>query len=396
MRSHIKLGHLFGIEIGAHYSWLIIALLVTLSLVSYFHVERPAWSPPVGFAAAIVATTLFFISLVVHELAHSLVARAYGIRVRAITLFIFGGVAQIEEEPKSPGSECLIALAGPFASLAIAGWFWLIGLIFSTVGLITATVSWLATVNLAIALFNLTPAFPLDGGRLLHGLLWKLTGNARSASLTAIGAGKLLAWLMIILGGISFMRSGFNINGLWLALIGWFLLNTAQAGESDLIAEELLSGITGSELISRNDVVVDAQMPISSFIKDHLLRSGQQTYLVMRDGLPAGIISGSDITRLNRNERERATVAELTTPLDRLLSVSADMSAQQILSKLAKENAREIAVLDHGRLVGIITLESIIKLLKNRAELLLANNSETHTSAQDLSQSHGGKEIHQS
>src|SRR4051812_1382028 len=228
MKAHVKLGRIAGISIGLHYSWFIIAVLIALSLVQHFHAVDPQWSRTVVWMAAAVTSVLFFVALLLHELAHSLVAKARGLRVRAITLFALGGVSQIESEARDAKSEFWIAIAGPITSavigLVLLGTAWPDGWLVAG-GHATPLISvlvWLGNINILLAAFNMVPGYPLDGGRVLRALVWSVTHNAERATRLAAKVGQVVAFLFILAGLWRFFV-GANFGGLWLAFIGWFL-----------------------------------------------------------------------------------------------------------------------------------------------------------------------------
>ena len=234
MRSHIKLGRVFGIEIGIHYSWLIIAWLITFSLAARFRVVDPTWSRGIVWSTAVVTAILFFVCLLAHELAHSLVARAHKLPVRGITLFALGGVSTIEKEAADARTEFLIAIVGPLTSVVLgAAMFWSAKTVAGnpdagsrTPGI--AILYWLGTINMGLGVFNMLPGFPLDGGRVLRAIVWWITGSMERATIIAARTGQGMAVIFIVLGIYQFFN-GAGLNGLWIAFIGWFLLQAAGA-----------------------------------------------------------------------------------------------------------------------------------------------------------------------
>jgi len=254
LKSGLPLGRLFGISLRLHYSWFIVFALITWALAaSYFPENYPTWSTATSIIAGAVTSLLFFGSVLAHELMHSVVAQRRGIPVHSITLFIFGGVSQMTDEPKQPGDELRIALAGPVTSLIIGGICW--GIYFWSRGslvFLSAVAFWLGWINVFLAGFNLIPGFPLDGGRVLRSIIWWRSGNLRRATKTASNIGRGVGYLFIF-GGIFLVFWGLWINGLWLAFIGWFLENAAVGSYRQLALRDILQGrlrpITGGNSI---------------------------------------------------------------------------------------------------------------------------------------------------
>ena len=275
MQAQVKLGRIAGIAIGLHYSWFIIAILITLSLAAHFHNVTPQWSDTIAWSAAIVTGVLFFAALLTHELAHSLVAKAKGLRVRAITLFALGGVSQIESEAKDAKSEFWIAIVGPLASLVIGLVFllparisgWSLGTEPRTP--VTAVLLWLGYINLMLAAFNMIPGYPLDGGRILRAALWWITHNADRATRWAAQVGQAVALIFILLGLYRFF-GGENFGGLWIAFIGWFLLD---ASRSNYLQVELTAGLRGrsvADIMDRDCPTVESNLSLEDFVNEYV------------------------------------------------------------------------------------------------------------------------------
>jgi Zn-dependent protease/predicted transcriptional regulator len=371
MKSSIRFGRLFGIEIGAHLSWLIIVALVTLSLATYFTATQPGWSTVTRWVAALMTAVLFFGSVVLHELAHSLLALRYGIPVKQITLFLFGGVSQIESEAKRPAQEFWIAAVGPLSSLLIAALFWILS---SAVGPETfagAVSRWLANINVALAVFNLLPAFPLDGGRVLRGVLWWKTGDQRLATRVAAGAGRVLA-LVMILGGIWMFFTpgtpGGNFGGLWIAFLGWFLLDAARAGEAQVEMRHALRGVTAADLMTSDWPAVAADLPLDRFASEHLLRTGRRCFVVTDDGRVLGLVTAADLKGVDRERWPEMTVGQAMRPFDQLRWVEPGTGADRVLELMGREEVNQLPVISNGRLQGIVAREHVIRMLTTRME----------------------------
>src|SRR5271165_5396682 len=296
MRPSITFGKLFGIEVGLHYSWLLIALLIVMSLAGQFSSKHTDWSEQVVWSISILTALAFFASLVAHELSHALVARARGISTRSITLFALGGVASIEEEPKDPKTEFWVGIIGPISSaiigLSCLGIAWATGwtprVPPETPG--RAMLVWLGYINLMLAGFNMIPGFPLDGGRILRAVIWWITGNASRSTRMAARAGQFVALCFIAIGIFRFF-AGEGFGGLWIAFIGWFLMQAAGASMLQTQLTTNLDGVRVSDVMSRDCAMVDGRWNLQTFVDDELLRSGRRCFLVRLDGEVVGLIT---------------------------------------------------------------------------------------------------------
>src|SRR5438093_551754 len=280
MKAQIKLFRIWGIQIGLHYSWLLIALLVTLSLAGQFQATNPQWGANVVWVIAILTALLFFAAIVVHELSHAAIAKARGLPVRSITLFALGGVAQIEKDASDARTEFWVAIVGPITSaligsvcLGIAAWIgWSPTQANQTP--IAAMLGWLGVINIALAVFNMVPGFPLDGGRVLRAIVWWITGNVARATRIATGIGQLVAFSFIIVGLLRFFN-GAGFGGLWLTFIGWFLLDAARSSYAQFETIEQLRGVRVRDVMANEWPRIDSSTRLQTFVDDHLLRSGK-------------------------------------------------------------------------------------------------------------------------
>ena len=317
MKPSITLGRLLGVDIGLHYSWFIIALLITLSLVAHFGATDPNWSRAIVWTSAVVTAVLFFVSIVLHELSHALVARARGVSVRSITLFALGGVATMEHPAPDAKTEFWIAAAGPIASVAIGlgcyalaaslGWSPHVDVSPST-----AVLGWLGYVNISLAVFNLIPGFPLDGGRILRAILWGRSGDADRATMTAARVGQAVAFGFIVLGVLRFF--GGAGGGLWIAFIGWFLLQAAQASYAQGAVVADLRGVHVRDIMSTDCVTVGADMRVQTLVDEHLLRTGQRCFVVGEPGQILGLITSHEIKGVARDRWASTPVTRRHAP----------------------------------------------------------------------------------
>ncbi|MDP2319058.1 MAG: site-2 protease family protein [Acidobacteriota bacterium] len=373
MKPSVTLGRLFGVEIGLHYSWGIIAVLITLSLVARFGATDPDWSRAVVWTTAVVTAVLFFTSIVAHELAHALVARARGVSVRSITLFALGGVATMDNPSPDAKTEFWIAIAGPLASIAIGlGCYALAASLGwspdADVMPATAVLGWLGFINIALALFNLIPGFPLDGGRILRAILWGRSGDADQSTLTAARVGQAVAFGFIFLGLLQFF-GGAGIGGLWIAFIGWFLLQAAQASSAQVALVGELRGVRVRDIMTVDCVTVDPGMRVQTLVDEHLLRTGQRCFVVGWPGRILGLITPHEITGLARDRWATTPLSEVMRAIGQLKTVSPDAPAIEALRVMGGADLNQLPVTTDGRFEGIVARSHIVQLLQARAEL---------------------------
>ena len=376
MKAQIKLGRIFGVEIGLHYSWFLIALLITFSLAGHFRENNPQWSDALRWGVSIVTAILFFASIVVHELSHALVAKLRGLPVRSITLFALGGVAQIEKEAADAKTEFWMGIIGPITSFVIG-----MGCLAITVALgwsppqlprqpLPAMLMWLGLINIALAVFNMIPGFPLDGGRVLRGIIWWATGNAKRATTIATRVGQFVAFAMIIYGVFQFFR-GTGINGLWMAFIGWFLLSASRESYAQMVITEGLRGLRVADVMSRDFPVVEAYTNLQTFADEHLTRTGRRFWVVTLNGQPEGIITPNEISTVQRNRWPYTTVADVMRPLDATRTVNPNTPVTEALEVMAQQDLNQLPVISDKGLAGLISRAHILQLIETRAQLHL-------------------------
>jgi len=385
MRSGFRIGRLFGINIYVDWSWLLIFFLVTWNLATSFTQVHPTWAPALTWGVAIVAALLFFASVLAHELAHSVVAQMQDIPVRNITLFLFGGVSNIQQEPKSPRAEFLMAIVGPFTSIVLGIVFLLVagaagGLppnaatdpSAALAGLdpITTILLWLGPVNILLGLFNLIPGFPLDGGRVLRSILWAATDNFRRATRWAAGVGQVVAWLLILTGiamifgvQVPFFGSGF-IGGLWLAFIGWFLSSAAIQSEQQVILHDLLEGVPASRLMRSNVPTVPPRISVAELVHRYVMGTDERAFPVMDGDRLVGLITLEDIRKVAREAWDTTSANAIMTPAEELTSVTPQTDAAEALDKLQQRDVRQLPVVSEGHLVGMVRRRDIVRWLQ--------------------------------
>ncbi|HMD50076.1 MAG TPA: site-2 protease family protein [Bryobacteraceae bacterium] len=374
MRSSIRLGRVFGIEVGLHYSWFLIALLITMSLGSQFQASHKEWGSNVIWALSILTSLFFFITLLAHEMSHALVARAHGITTKAITLFALGGVAQIEKEPEDAKTEFLVGAVGPFSSavigvisLAIA-WAlgWHMGSAPETP--LHAMFVWLGYINLTLAAFNMIPGYPLDGGRVLRSILWLASGNPLRATQQAATVGKVIALLFIAFGIFQFFR-GAGFGGLWIAFIGWFLMQAASASYSSVALTEGLKGVQVRDIMTSDCVTLDGNMNVEQFVEDYLLRSGRRCFVVQQNGEISGLVTPHEIKELERPRWPFTTLADIMRPLDQIHTVTPTTPVMEALETMGRDDVNQLPVVSGKHLDGVVTRANVVEFLHTRAEL---------------------------
>jgi len=370
-KSSIKLFKIFGIEIRLDYSWFIIFALFTYYFGFYYF---PSFLPGLnkGLLAliTIITVVLFFLSVLIHEISHSVVAIRKGTPVERITLFLFGGMAQIEKEPETPYSEFIMAIAGPAASFILAAVFGAIWFFTRNIDPIGVPVGYLAIINIILGVFNLLPGYPLDGGRVLRSIIWKVTGNLKRATFIASTAGRVLGF-MIIAVGIYFIFTGNFLNGIWLSFIGWFLQSSAQRGYRQVIFETSIRGIKVGSVMNENIVYVVKDITIQDLVDDYFMRYRFGRFPVIEDEETQkfiGIISLHDVKGIPRNEWPAVRVGEIVKAVSESEKAAVSMEISEAIKKMSKNNLSHLVVMSGDRLRGIITKSDVMSFIKIRSE----------------------------
>lgn len=391
MHSGIHIGRIFGINIYIDWSWIFIFLLVTWNLgAGVFPDLHPQWGTALVWGTAFIASLLFFASVLAHELAHSVVAKSQGIPVSNITLFLFGGVSNIQREPTSPTAEFVMAIVGPLTSLLLGVIFLFLSGTMAT-GLsvlsgdpagalaqlnpLSTLLLWLGPINILLGIFNLIPGFPLDGGRVLRSILWAITKNLQIATRWASWVGQVVAWLFIIAGismifGISipFFGTGF-ISGLWLAFIGWFLNSAAVQSYRQLVIEDLLGGVSVMQLMRAHTPTVTSSLPVSALVHDHIMGTDERAFAVVDNDRLVGLVCIEDVRKAQRAQWDTTTVNQIMTPLSQLVIATQSEDASKALNDLAGRDVNQLPVVEGGRLVGMLRRSDIIRWLQLHSEL---------------------------
>jgi Zn-dependent protease len=367
----VRLGRIRGIPVGLHSSWFVIFILVTWSLAAaYFPPKYPDLPPVAYWLLGAVTSILFFLSVFLHEMGHSIVAQRNGIPVSSITLFIFGGVAQIAREPDRPGTEFRIAIAGPVTSLVLFVLFaGLYALDRHVSPYLAAPSEWLARINFALAAFNLIPGFPLDGGRVLRALVWARTGSFHRATRVATISGQLVAYGFM---GVGLLRifGGALFDGLWLIFIGWFLQNAAASSYAQVTMQNTLGGVRVGQVMARDCTQVPGYLPLRRVVEDRVLTGGQRCFFVTDQERLLGMLTLRDIAQVPRDDWDRVPARQVMVPWERLLTIGVDAPLLDALKRMDDADVAQVPVTDaDGRLIGSLSREQVLHYVRTRAEL---------------------------
>lgn len=375
MTGSLHLGTIAGIRIEIHFSWLIILVVLTLSLATgWFPAAAPGYAAVAYWGSSLLAALLLFAAVLAHELAHSLVARAYNLPVKRITLFLFGGVSSLEEEPHRPGVEFQMAAVGPFTSFIIGGVALLAYLALSDyVPLLSALLGYLALMNILLAIFNVLPGFPLDGGRVLRSIVWKVTGSLRTATRWAAAVGQGIA-LLFIGGGIWLFFGGDWVNGLWFGFIGWFLVTAAQTAQSQQTLEPLFHGVIVGQVMRPVEVEVAPTCSLQRLVDGYLLPRGVRTIPVVEGEQLVGLITLSDVSHVPRAHWGDTSVGQVMRPRSTLYVAAPEQGLSDLVKNLARRDINQVPVVRHGRLVGMVSREAIVSFLEVHQSLGLAGD----------------------
>lgn len=364
-RRALGLFRIAGIRISLDISWFIIFALVLFALsAGYFPRSYPGYDTQTYWLAGFIATLLFFTSVLIHELSHSLMAIRCGIEIPEITLFIFGGVSKLSQEPKDPKTELKISLVGPLSSFALAGVFGLIAkILVGAPTLLVAVFQYLSWINVALGVFNLIPGFPLDGGRVFRAIWWWRTGSLTRATKVATDIGKTFAVALMILGALQIF-SGMLISGLWLVFIGMFLRGMSERGYEELIIRKSLEGVPLREVMITDVVTVPPSLPLNQLVHDYFLHYTYRGFPVVADHAVLGLVSVTAVRGVSSEDQAKTMVADVMTPLREDLVIAADASLAEALSRMVQEDADRLLVMTEGRMVGMITKTSLLRFVQ--------------------------------
>jgi len=369
-KQTISLGRILGIPIRLDYSWFLVFVLLTWNLaVSYYPAELGSASSAVYWVMGAVTAIMLFGSVLLHELGHSVIARQYKIPVRKITLFIFGGVAEIGTEPPSASAEFFIAIAGPLVSFGLALLFGMLQFALAPLAMLFVLAKYLAVINGSLALFNLVPGFPLDGGRIFRSLVWGLTNNMSLATRIAANLGRLISFLFIAVGIWQIFNG--DLGGLWFAFIGWYLQGAAVSQLEQQKLASLFAGHRVSEAMNRSYVLIPAEMPLQHLVDENLLGDWQRAFVVRGEDTIIGLLSGRDIRAVPRARWQTITAAQVMTPLAQLRSVGLDTELKSAVEEMSRVQVPSLPVAANGHILGTISREDVLRFLR-RAQALQA------------------------
>jgi Zn-dependent protease/CBS domain-containing protein len=386
VRGSLKIGRISGIDIGIHYSWILaFGLFIWIFARGTFPQAFPEWSLSTYWSAGVIMSIMIFVSVLIHELCHSLVARSRGLKVSSIVFFVFGGVSNIEKEPEKASVEFVMSVAGPLSSLvlailfiALSYWLYYPGNIFKPVGLVSPVIGvlyYIGWVNLLLGVFNIIPGFPLDGGRVLRSIIWGITRNLHRATMIAGNVGRAFGWILIILGVLSLFNiniwifQGGLINGIWLIFIGWFLTSAADNVMKETTLQQELAGVKVKEVMDRSPECVAPATSVEIVVNDSFIQRGRRAVPVCLDDKLLGIATLFDVKKIAQDKWFNTPIQEVMTRSP-LFSVNLEDDLNGALKILAQNGLNQIAVMDiSGHLVGLLSRADVIRYLQTRQEL---------------------------
>jgi len=367
-KSTLSLGRILGIPIGLDYSWFLIFALLTWSLsTSYYPTEFTDWPAIQYWIVGAATAILMFASVLLHELGHSVVSLRYKVPVRSITLFVFGGVARVGAEPPSAIAEMWIAIAGPAVSFALAIFFGLLQPIVGAIAPLLALVKYLFYINGVLALFNLIPGFPLDGGRIFRAFVWRVTHNLRRATLVAARLGRFIAYLFILLGVWQMFTGNFG-NGLWIAFIGWFLENAAASEIRQQTIQDLLAGHYVADAMRRDYTVVKPGDTLEQLVNEHILGAGRRSLIVEQNDKVVGLLTLHNVKEIPRSDWPTTTSAQAMIPAERMKRTRADAELADALKEMDRDGVNQLPVMAGDQIQGVLGRDDVISLLRTMAE----------------------------
>jgi Zn-dependent protease/CBS domain-containing protein len=370
--GRFRLGSILGFEIHIDYSWFLIFVLILWTFTfGVFPGFYPELGPSAYVAMGIVGTLLFFASLLAHELSHAVVARRRGVEVEGITLFIFGGMAHMSAESETPQDEFVIAGVGPLSSFVIGAIFaaiWWVGRTLGWTEAVTGVAWYLALINVVLAVFNLLPGFPLDGGRVFRAIVWRISGDMTKATRVAANGGKWVGYLLMAFGFLQLL-AGNLIGGIWMIFIGWFVRTAALGGYAHHLMHDVMKRVRARQAMSPDPDTVGPDLTLQEFVDDYLLARRHQAYPVLADGTPVGVITLGRVKGVARDAWPERRIRDAMVPAEEGILVGPDQPMDEVLEKLRQSELRRVLVVEDGRLVGIITGHDVAGWLERVRQL---------------------------
>jgi Zn-dependent protease/CBS domain-containing protein len=384
-----RLLRLLGIPISVDASWLIILVLLTLNLATGFPALLHQYFPGATHELAtaeywvmgLITALAFFACILLHELGHALAAQARGMPIRGITLFLFGGVAELGDETTSAATELLMAVAGPIVSIILAIGFWLLAVVGYNAGWphpVVIVLGYLAAINALVLVFNMVPAFPLDGGRVLRSILWGMTGNVRRATRWASYAGQAFAWMLIAWGVLLFFSHNW-VGGMWSVLIGIFLNGAAKSGYQQILIRQALQGEPVRRFMNANPIVVAPSLDLLHWVEDFVYRYHHRAFPVASNGRLEGMVTTQALSQVPRDEWAARTVGDVMSPDLRTVTIAANTDAMEALGKMQRTGSSRLLVTEGDRLLGIVSVKDLLRFLDLKLELGDENSSRSDT-----------------
>jgi len=368
----VKLGRIMGIPVRIHYTMWFVFILIAWSLASgYMPSQYPGLGVVTYWAIGIASAVILFVSVLIHELSHSYIAKKNGLPIGRITLFFFGGVSEMTEEPQDPGLEVRMAAAGPLMSFLIAGvlgGLWYLGGLAKAPVAVTATLGYGALINAVLGVFNLLPAFPLDGGRVFRGTIWKRSKSLIGATRTATRVSEGISLLMMVGGFVAIIFGDF-VNGIWIIFLGWFIRSGAETSLRQTLVGEALAGVTVGDIMTRDVLTAPGNITVQQLVSEYFLAHPHGGYPVVEGKQVLGIVTMQCVRSVPKEKRETVTVKEAMIPCERVVTVKPSVSALDALNTMARQNVGRLLILDGTQLLGIVTRGDLMRAIRTRQEL---------------------------
>jgi Zn-dependent protease/predicted transcriptional regulator len=368
MNNSFKVATIGGVQIFIDWTWLLAFAFFTWTLGAYYDTTFHSWGHSTAYILGAVSTLLLFVTVLLHELGHSFTARSLGLPVNSITLFIFGGVSNLTTEPQTPRTEFLVSVAGPLTSLVLAGLFYLVhAVVGGGASQVGAVLGYLASVNLILAIFNLIPAFPLDGGRVFRSIVWWITGRMTQATRLAATVSKVIAYIFIVGGLFEALVFGQFISGLWLAFIGWFLYNSATANAQHAVLDQVLRGVDVRDVMDPAPTGIAPTISVQSLVFDRLPDGGHRAVAVQSaDGTLLGLVTLADLRHLHQEDWTTTPVSKIMTPASALTTVTPSEDLQHAIGLLASNRYHQLPVVENGHQIGMLNRDHVLQYLRSR------------------------------